>query len=182
MTIKDAYHINESRFEDWKGNKDLTFIDRKIGEPLVKYKKEYYNFEQITEALGVMPDDIKYASDKDIIRAIKTLSKQKIPVNEARYDFNHLDPLTGLPREIKRPAADIELMSRMPARSCWITLLQNRVNMNSVGNNRFKKTLWFDRKDCTLSTDKNKKDAVHFRSYVLPGAGKPAGWIYADVN
>lgn len=182
MTIKDAYNINESCFEDWKGNKDLTFIDRKVGESLIKYKKDYYNFERIVEELGVMSDDIKYASDKDIIRAIKILSNQKSSVNESRYDFNHIDPITGLPREIKRAEDDIQLMSRTPSRSCWITLLQNRVNLNSVGNNRYKKTLWFDRRDCTLSTDKNKDDAVHFRTYMLPGAGKPAGWIYAEVN
>jgi len=75
----------------------------------------------------------------------------------------------------------IELMSRMPARSCWIIMLQNRALLNSVGNKRYQTRVWFDRRDCTVSSDKSKEDAVHFRNYRLPMGQIPQGWI-EDTN
>ena len=182
MTIKDVQHINESVFEYWKGSSELTFIDKKKGDAQIEYKGNRYNYFSVCEELGVVPDDMKYATAEDIIPVLEKFRLQKrTALNETRYDFRHIDPRTGLPKEIHRPEDNIELMSRMPDHSCWITMLQNRINLNSVGNIRYKKTVWFDRRDCTVSTDRNKEDAVHFRSYMLPGCGKPQGWIYADI-
>lgn len=176
-------NLNESKFIGWKGDNDLTFVDKKTGDAEIRYKGKSYNYFYVCEMMGVSTEDMrKYATAQDVIEAINEIDKKSSVVNETRYDFSHIDPRTGLPREIKRPEDDIELMSRMPGRSCWITMLQNRVNLNSVGNNRYKKTVWFDRTDATVSSDRNKEDAVHFRSYILPGAGKPQGWIYADFR
>jgi len=89
-----------------------------------------------------------------------------------------LDPITGAYGKAQRPEDNIELMNRMPARSCWIKFLQNRVSLTSVGNVRYAKEMWFDYTTKMVSESRDGEDAVHFRSYILPGAGKPAGWIY----
>lgn len=61
-----------------------------------------------------------------------------------KFDFNHIDPRTGLPREVKREEDRINLMTRIPARSCYVRLLQNRVNLRSAGNLRYAVRLWYD--------------------------------------
>lgn len=96
-----------------------------------------------------------------------------------KFDFKHIDPATGLPKVVKR-GPEIQLMNRMPGRTGWIWLLQNRVDINTVGNCRYKKKVWYDRADMTVSTDESKEDAVPFRTYNLPGAGRPGGWLYGN--
>lgn len=172
--------LNESVFHNWKGNSELTFIDKNVGDAEIIYKGKTYNYYKVCESMGISLSSMRKCSAERVISALRRINPESIAINEARYDFNHIDPVTGLPREIKRPEDDIELMSRYPARTGWITLLQNRVLLNSVGNRRFKKTVWYDAKDHTVSTDRNKEDACHFRTYILPGAGKPAGWMYGE--
>ena len=61
-----------------------------------------------------------------------------------KIKFNNNNPDTGLPRQKTRKEDKIQLMSRMPSRSTWILMLQNRVNLNSVGNMRFARKVWFN--------------------------------------
>lgn len=102
------------------------------------------------------------------------------PLDESeKYDWKHIDPLTGLPKIKKETIEDkIHMMNQMPAMSGWIVMLQNRVNYNSVGNQRYKKELWYNRVNHTVSIDENGTDATPFKSYTLPHCGKPGGWIY----
>ena len=97
-----------------------------------------------------------------------------------KYDFRHIDPRTGLPKVIKNDEPEIQMMNRLPWRTGWIYLLQNRVGLNTVGNQRFKKKVWYDRRDCTVSTDETKEDAQHIRVAKFPNLGRPAGWIFAS--
>jgi len=95
-----------------------------------------------------------------------------------KFEF---DPRTGMfgPAP-KRPEDDIHLMNQLPAKSGWIKLLQNRVNLKSVGNIRYAKVMWYDIRTKMVSEEKDGKDGEFMRSYVLPGAGRPAGWIYVN--
>lgn len=97
-----------------------------------------------------------------------------------KYDFRHIDPRTGLPKIIKNNEPEIQMMTRLPGKTGWIYLLQNRVGLNTVGNQRYKKKVWYDHIDCTVSTDETKKDAQHIRTAKMPNVGRPAGWIYAS--
>jgi hypothetical protein len=80
----------------------------------------------------------------------------------------------------RRKEDDIKLMNQYPGKTGWIILLQNRVNLNSVGNIRYKKRMWYDRMSRTVSSDRDMSDAVLISQYVLPHAGRPAGWMYAN--
>lgn len=94
-----------------------------------------------------------------------------------KFDFDHINPRTGLPEVKKRIENDINLMSRMPSRSCWIKMLQNRVNLNSVGNLRYVREVWFDIRTKRVSENRLGSDAINFREYTLPNRQIPAGWI-----
>ena len=97
-----------------------------------------------------------------------------------KYDFRHIDPRTGLPKVIKNDEPEIQMMTRLPWKTGWIYLLQNRIGLNTVGNQRYKKKVWYDRRDCTISTDETKEDAQHIRTATFPNLGRPAGWIFAS--
>jgi hypothetical protein len=97
-----------------------------------------------------------------------------------KYDFNHIDPRTGMPREAKRPEDDIQLMCLPPARSCNVTLLQNRVNLRSVGNIRLARTLYYDLHKQALYTAAGQFVA-YWRGVTLNNGQRPAGWIETDI-
>ena len=119
----------------------------------------------------------KKSLEKAIYEDIEKYLKKRL--DEVKYDFNHIDPRTGLPKiKESRPEESIELMNRMPARSGWIVMLQNRVNFNSTGNLHFARKVWFDRPSGMVADDEEMQDAVHFRSYMLPHCGRPGGWMY----
>lgn len=67
-----------------------------------------------------------------------------------RYDFSKIDPRTGMPRIEEHKEDRIQLMSRMPGRSGYIRLLQNRVNLRSVGNLRLSERLYYNAYTRTL--------------------------------
>lgn len=101
-----------------------------------------------------------------------------------RFDFDHIDPRTGLP-EIKKqskPEDKIQLMTRTPAHSCWIKMLQNRVLLQSVGNVREAETVWFDRRTFKVSKNASGKDGVLFRDFRLKSGQRPQGWIECNEH
>lgn len=172
--------ITESRKTHWKDSDRLTLVRLSNGQHLVEANSRFYDADEINEALGSLSTSLAEAKAADILHLIDEdlVDTKGIIINEVRYDWSKIDPLTGMPKiKEQRPEDDIHLMSQMPARSCYIIMLQNRVNLNSVGNIRYKKRLWYDRPTQTVSTDKTMEDAVHFRRYVLPGAGRPQGWL-----
>lgn len=124
-----------------------------------------------------MTDKEKKQLAKAIYEDVAQYLEKKL--DEVKYDFNHIDPRTGLPKiKEPRPEESIELMNRMPARSGWIVMLHNRLNFNSTGNMRYAKKVWFDRASGMVADDEEMTDAVHFRSYMLPHCGRPGGWMY----
>lgn len=172
--------LNESRTPGWKNSRALTLVKDNDGNKLVEYKDRYYSYKEICEMLRYTKNDIVSASSADIISLINEdyVDSEGMILNEVRYDWSKIDPRTGMPKvKEPRPEESIQLMNRMPGRSGWIMMFQNRVNLNSVGNMRYAKKVWFDRASGTVSTDENMEDSVHFRSYVLPGAGRPQGWM-----
>lgn len=96
-----------------------------------------------------------------------------------KFDFDRPDPRTGMYPRIKpkREEDDICLMSRMPSRSCWIKMLQNRVNLKSVGNIREAERVWFDRRTMKVSKNVAGEGAIDFRMFRLKSGQKPQGWI-----
>lgn len=94
-----------------------------------------------------------------------------------RFDFNRIDPRKRLPRIIEREEDRINLMTRTPARSCYVRLLQNRVNLRSVGNVRYSVRLWYDARTKTLHTAPTAPVMRHWWNYRLPCGQRAAGWI-----
>jgi len=172
--------ITETRKTHWKNSDKLTLVRLSNGQHIVEANSRFYDADEINEALDMFCSSLAEAEAEDILHIINEdlVDTKGIIINEVRYDWSKIDPITGLPKvKEPRPEDDIHLMNQMPARSCYIIMLQNRVNLNSVGNIRYKKRLWFDRPTQTVSADKTMEDAVNFRRYVLPGAGRPGGWL-----
>lgn len=94
-----------------------------------------------------------------------------------KFDFDHIDPRTGMPKIKQRPEDKIQLITRMPYKSGWIKMLQNRVNLNSVGNLRDAEKVWFDRRTLKVSKTVSGEGGVLFRDYRLKSGQKPQGWI-----
>ena len=94
-----------------------------------------------------------------------------------KYDFRHLDPRTGLPRTIEREEDRIELMTRLPWRSGYVRMLQNRANLHSVGNNRHSVRLWYNAHTRTLHPTQGAQ-GTDIRLYRLPNGQRPQGWIF----
>lgn len=95
-----------------------------------------------------------------------------------KFDFNHIDPITGLPRIKKCEEDRIQLITRMPARSCYIRMLQNRVNLHSVGNVRYSERVYYDARTKSLHTRPDGPlRASYWRNYRLPNGQRAAGWI-----
>ena len=94
-----------------------------------------------------------------------------------KFDFNHIDPRTGLPRMVASPDDNIQLITRMPARSCYIRMLQNRASLRSVGNIRYAQRLWYNARAKTLHTAPDAPVIAHWYNYRLPNHQRAAGWI-----
>lgn len=170
---------NREKFKD----SEYTLVRLQDGTQLLESKDRYYMLSDIREALNenmtslgkATPDDIRYVISEGLV------DSEGVVLNEVRYDWNHIDPRTGMPKIKERPEDKIHLMNQMPGRSGWIVLLQNRVNLNSVGNVRYAKKVWYDRNDRTVSTSEDKEDAVWIKRFVLPGAGLAQGWIEPEI-
>lgn len=96
-----------------------------------------------------------------------------------RFDFSKIDPLTGLPPVIEREEDKIQLMTRRPAKSGFIRLLQNRVNLRSVGNLHYSERLYYDVRTKSLYTARGGSKKADWLHYTLPCGQRPAGWIEA---
>ena len=94
-----------------------------------------------------------------------------------RYDFSKIDPRTGIPRIVEYKEDRIQLMSRMPGRSGYIRLLQNRVNLRSVGNLRLSERLYYNAYTRTLYSAPNGTEIALWHAYRLPNGQRAAGWI-----
>lgn len=94
------------------------------------------------------------------------------------YDFNKIDPRTGLPRVRERYEDRIELMSRLPERNGYVRLLQNRVNLRSVGNIHLSERFYYNARTRTLHKAPNAPQAIYWHTYRLPNGQRPAGWIF----
>lgn len=178
--------LNESRKSNWLGrDSELTLVKTQEGRLIIERADRFYDYKEVKEALLEDGYELKTVVAEDIIDLIESdkVDSEGCILNEVRYDWNHIDPRTGLPKiKEARPEESIELMNRMPARSGWIVFLHNRVNLNSTGNIRYAKKMWFDRASGMVAEDADsiETDGVHFRSFILPGAGRPGGWLELD--
>lgn len=68
-------------------------------------------------------------------------------------------------------------MSQTPARSGWITLLQNRVSIRSAGNQHMKRRVYYDRRSGNVGESADKCE-VPFRTARLRNGQTAAGWMY----
>ena len=82
-------------------------------------------------------------------------------------------------KEAHRAEQDgMHLMNQIPARSGWITLLQNRVNLNSVGNTRYKTKVYFDLRTRMVGAEPDVCNTP-FRCARLSNGQPAAGWMEA---
>ena len=70
----------------------------------------------------------------------------------------------------------IHLMNQLPPRSGWIMLLQNRVNLNSVGNIHHKTKVYYDRNTRMVGTSPDACDTP-FRCARLRNGQAAVGWM-----
>lgn len=94
-----------------------------------------------------------------------------------RYDFSKIDPRTGMPRIVERDEDRIQFMSRMPGRSGYVRMLQNRVNLRSVGNLHLSERLYYEVCTRMLYSTPNGTKIAPWYAYLLPNGQRPAGWI-----
>ena len=71
----------------------------------------------------------------------------------------------------------MHLMNQLPSRSGWIVLLQNRVNLNSVGNIHHKTKVYYDRQTRMVGLSQEKCDTP-FRCAKLNNGQLAAGWMW----
>ena len=168
--------LNESRFEDWKGSSELAYIDKNNGNPQIAYNGKRYDYFKICEEMTVTPSEMKNVSADKIIAHLNNRNR----LNEARYDWNHIDPITGMPRErAPREEEKIELMNRLPQKRGYIVLLHNRVNMRSRGNISLKRKVFYDPLTKKV-TDEKDGYTSDFRTCTLKNGARPGGWMYAE--
>lgn len=163
--------------------KHISLASLEDGTKIIESSNRYYLLSDVRAALNENAMSMHEATEEDIMFVIDEglVESEGAIVNEVRYDWNHIDPMTGMPRIKERPEDKIHLMNQLPGKTGWIVMLQNRVNLNSVGNLRYAKRVWYDRTDRTVSTSEDKDDAVYIKRFVLPGAGYPGGWIEPEV-
>ena len=70
----------------------------------------------------------------------------------------------------------MHLMNQLPARSGWIVLLQNRVNLQSVGNLHYKTRVYYDATRRMVGATKETCDTP-FRLARLKNGEPAAGWM-----
>lgn len=99
-----------------------------------------------------------------------------------RFDFNYIDPRTGLPGIKDQNTLDrlAKFMNIMPSRSGYVWFIDNTVAVNTVGNNRYKVRYYYDMFTKTFKTDRNSNDGIPFRDVRLKNGSKPHFWIYEE--
>ena len=119
--------LNESRKTNWKDSDVLTLVKTADGRMIIETKDRYYDYKQMSEALSEYAGkNIQLATEHDVLRMIDEdyVDSEGAVLNEVRYDWNHIDPITGMPKvKAPRPEESIELMNRMPAKTGWIVML-----------------------------------------------------------
>ena len=91
------------------------------------------------------------------------------------------DPFVqSMVRKEKRQAEQEKMhcMNQLPGRSGWIILLQNRVNLNSVGNIHFQTKVYYDRTTRMVGPSESECN-VPFRMAKLKNGQPAAGWMEA---
>lgn len=98
-----------------------------------------------------------------------------------KFDFNHLDHM-GRPRMVddNKLCKLANLMSRKPSKSGYIWLLNNNIDVNTVGNVRSKTKVYYDAYTSQVSSEPTSEDAVPFREARLRDGSPARFWITDD--
>lgn len=82
-------------------------------------------------------------------------------------------------RESRQTEEEImHCMNQLPSRSGWIVLLNNRVDIKSVGNIRYKTKVWYNHITRMVGPNENECNTP-FRYARLKNNAPAAGWIEA---
>lgn len=71
---------------------------------------------------------------------------------------------------------NIRIMSQLPPKSGWIILLQNRVNIESVGNKTWATKVYYDHRTRKVGNTPDQCQ-THFRMARLKNGQPAAGWM-----
>lgn len=82
------------------------------------------------------------------------------------------------PRRVERMNA-MHLMNQYPAKSGWIRLLHNRVNLASMGNRTYSLKVWYDARTRKVGRDDKCCDKP-FRTARIRCKHPSAGWMYME--
>ncbi len=78
--------------------------------------------------------------------------------------------------EHQREQNAMHTMSQLPNRSGWILLLQNRVNLHSIGNQQSARKVWYNANNRMVG-DSREECNIPFRNARLKNHQPAAGWI-----
>lgn len=76
----------------------------------------------------------------------------------------------------QRMSASMNTMNQYPMKSGWIFLLQNRVNLQSIGNRQWMTKVYYDRQTHKVGPSPTECN-IHFRAARLKNGQPAAGWI-----
>lgn len=73
-------------------------------------------------------------------------------------------------------------MDEKPNRDGWVLMLHNK-RLESVGNDAYAETMWYNKEKDTLSPSETSENGVEFNKFLLRDeGGLPQAWKYTSNN
>lgn len=93
--------------------KNLTLSRLKDGTQILESADRYYLLSDVRSALNENAVSYNEATEEDVLYLIDEglVESEGAIVNEVRYDWRHIDPITGMPTVKERPEDKIHLVT-----------------------------------------------------------------------
>ena len=93
--------------------KNLTLSRLEDGTRILESADRYYLLSDVRSALNENAVSYNEATEEDVLYLIDEgfVDSEGAILNEVRYDWRHIDPITGMPAVKERPEDKIHLMN-----------------------------------------------------------------------
>ena len=93
--------------------KNLTLSRLEDGTQILESADRYYLLSDVRSALNENAVSYNEATEEDVLYLIDEglVESEGAILNEVRYDWRHIDPITGMPTVKERPEDKIHLMN-----------------------------------------------------------------------